>query len=212
MFDAHGEGRYAGFVHSDRLDVVGARARPMRVVQRTAKALGHAKQRAAVLVDGWLRSGMHSRSGTSCYILLVEPILVCGSQTIGRGSSEDRDVGPQSDWQLVLVRSRVGIHHSIWTPVAKSVLGRLTFPRGSSLLKVVLAGGWHAIYAWVGDALLHGDLGAGGYSKTSYFGIQEIARSGAVYVYDPFLSVPCMQTVSWLLEHGDVMGYIASTG
>lgn len=113
MFDAHGKGRYAGFVHSNRLDVMGARARPKRVVQRTAKALGHAKQRAAVLVDRWLGSGMHSRSWTSCYILLVEPILVRGSQTIRRGSSEDRDVGPQCGWQLVLVRSRVGIHHSI---------------------------------------------------------------------------------------------------
>lgn len=147
MFDAHGEGRYSGLVHSDRLDVVGARARPKRVVQRKAKALGHAKHGAAVLVDRWLRSGMHSRSRTPCYILLVEPILVCGSQTIGRGSSEDRGVGPQREWQLVLVRSRVGVHHSIWTPVAKSVLGRPTFPRRSSLLRVVLAGGWCAIYA-----------------------------------------------------------------
>lgn len=147
MFDAHGEGRYAGLVHSDRLDVVGTRARSKCVVQRIAKALGHAKHRAVVLVDGWLRSGMHSRSRSSCYILLVEPILVYGSQTVARGSSEDRGAGPQREWQLVPVRSWVGVHHSIWTPVAKGVLGRPTFPRGSSLLKVVLAGGWRAIYA-----------------------------------------------------------------
>lgn len=37
----------------------------------------------------------------------------------------------------------------------------------------------------VGDALLHGDLRAGRYSKTSCFRIQEIARSGAASVYDP---------------------------
>lgn len=147
MFDAHGEGRYAGLVRGDRLDVVGARARPQCVIQRIVKALGHAKHGAAILVDGRLGSSMHSRSRTSCPILLVEPILVCGSQTIGRGSSEDRGVGPQCEWQLVLVRTRVGVHHSIWTPVAKSILGGPTFPRGSSLLKVVVAGGWCAIYA-----------------------------------------------------------------
>lgn len=86
MFDAHGEGRDAGLVHSDWLDVVGAWARPKCVVQRVGKALGHAKHGAAVLVDRRLRSRTHSRSRTSCYILLVEPVLVCGSQTIARGS------------------------------------------------------------------------------------------------------------------------------
>lgn len=75
VFDAHGEGRYAGLVHSDRLDIVGARTRPKCVVQWIGKALGHAIHGAAVLVDGRLRSGMHGRSRASCYILFVEPIL-----------------------------------------------------------------------------------------------------------------------------------------
>lgn len=75
VFDAHGEGRYAGLVHGDRLDIVGARARPKCVVQRVGKALGRAKHGAAVLVDRRLGSGVHSRPGTSRYVLFVEPVL-----------------------------------------------------------------------------------------------------------------------------------------
>lgn len=75
MFDAHREGRCTRLVYSDLLNVVGARARPKCVVQWIGKVLGYAIYGTSVLVDGRLRSGMHSRSRTSCYIFLIEPVL-----------------------------------------------------------------------------------------------------------------------------------------
>lgn len=140
MLDAHGESRDVGLVHSDLLDLVGARARPWCEVQRVGKALGHAVGGAAVLIGGWLRSGVPGRSRASCHILLVEPVLVPGGQTVAGSSSADRGVGPQQEWHLVLVGGRVGVHHSVWAPVAKRVLGSPTFPRWVDLLQVVLAG------------------------------------------------------------------------
>lgn len=95
MFDTHGESRCAGLVHCDLLDVMGARTRPRSMVHWVGEALGHTVDRATVLIDRWLRSSMHGRPRASCHILFVEPVLVCGGQTVARSSSVDRDVGPQ---------------------------------------------------------------------------------------------------------------------
>ena len=65
MLGAHGESGRAGLVCRDLLDVVGAGARPRCVVHRVAKALGHAIDGAAVLIDGRLWPGVCGRSGAS---------------------------------------------------------------------------------------------------------------------------------------------------
>ena len=142
VLDAHGESWRAGLVHCDLLDVVGARARPRRVVHWVGEALGHAVDRAAVLVDRRLRPGARGRPRASCYILPVEPVLISGGQTIARSGSVDRVVGPQQAWQLVLVGGWIGVHDSVWAPVAKSVLGCPAFSRWVGLLQAVVAGGW----------------------------------------------------------------------
>lgn len=142
MFDTHGESRCAGLVHCHLLDVMGARARPRSMVHWVGEALGHTIDRATVLVDRGLRSSMHGWPRASCHILLVEPVFVCRGQTEARSSSVDRDIGPQQEWQLVLVGSRIGIHHSVWAPVAKSVLRSPAFPRNVGLLQVVVARSW----------------------------------------------------------------------
>lgn len=141
VLDAHGESRCTGLMHRDVLDIMGTGARLRGVVHRVGKALGHAVDGAALLVDGWLRSCMHGWPRASCHPVLVEPVLVCRSQTIARSSSGDRDVGSQQERQLVLVGGRVGVHHSVWAAVTKSVLGSPTFPRSVGLLRVVVAGG-----------------------------------------------------------------------
>lgn len=141
VLDAHGESRRAGLVHRDLLDVMGAGAGPRCVVQRVGKAPGHAVHGAAVLVDRRLRPGVHGRSRASCHILLVEPVLVQGAQAVARSSSVGGQVGPQQEWQLVPVGARVGVHHSVWAPVTKGVLGSPALPRRVGLLQVVMAGG-----------------------------------------------------------------------
>lgn len=141
MLDAHGECRGAGLVHPDLLDIVGARAGPRRVVHRVGESLGHAVVRATVLVHGGLRPGVHGRPGASCHILLVEPVLMFQGQTIARGSSADGVVGTQQEWQLIPVGGWIGVHHSVWAPVAKSILGSPAFPRWVDLLQGVMAGG-----------------------------------------------------------------------
>ena len=148
MLDAHGESGRAGLVYRDLLDIVGAGARPRCVVRQVAKALGHAVDRAAVLIDGWLRPGVCGRSRASCHIL-VEPVLVQAGQAIARGSFVGREVGPQQEWHLVLVGARVGVHHSVWAPEAKGVLRSPSFPRRVGLLQVVMAGRRGGAQTWM---------------------------------------------------------------
>lgn len=134
MLDAHGESRCSGFVHRDLLDIVGARARPRCVVHRVGKSLGHAIAGAAVLVDRGLRPGACGRPRASSHILLVEPVLVLRGQAVARSSSADRVIGPQQEWQLVLVGGWVGVRHPVRPPVAESILGSPAFPGGVGLL------------------------------------------------------------------------------
>lgn len=142
MFDTHGESRCARLVYCNQLDIMGTRSRLRCTVHWAGKALGHAVDGAAVLVDRWLRAGVHGWPRTSCHILLVEPVVVCGGQTIARSSSVDGDVGPQQEWQLVVIGGRVGVHYSVWAPVAESVLRSPAFSRRVGLLQAVVAGGW----------------------------------------------------------------------
>lgn len=93
MLDAQSESRYPELVHRDPLDVVGGRTRPQRVAHQV-DTWSYCRW-AAVLVDRWLRPGVHGRLRTSCHVLLVEPVLVLGGQTVARSSMADRDVGPQ---------------------------------------------------------------------------------------------------------------------
>lgn len=142
MFDPHGERRCAGLVHCDQLDIMGTRSRLRCVAHWVGKTLGHAVDGAAVLVDRWFRAGVHGRPRTSCLILLGEPDVVCGGQAIARSSSVDGEVGPQQEWQLVVVGCRVGVHYSVWAPGAESVLRGPAFSRRAGLLHAVVAGGW----------------------------------------------------------------------
>lgn len=142
MLDAHGERRCVGLVHRDLPDIVGAGARPRCVVHRVGESLGHAVDGAAALVDGGLGPSVRGWPGASCHILLVEPVLVLRGETIARSSSADGVAGPQQEWQLVPVGGWIGVRHSVWAPVAKSILGSPAFPRWVGLLQVVMAGGW----------------------------------------------------------------------
>lgn len=137
-------------MHGHLLDVVGAGARPSCVVQWVGEALCHAVNWAAVQVDRGLRPGVCSGPRTSSHVLFVEPVLVRGGQTVAGCSSVHGGVGPQQDGQLVAVRSRVGVHHSVWTSLAKGILGGPTLRRRGALVVLVMARCWNGTQACKG--------------------------------------------------------------